>query len=297
MSQPYHSLEAELHDAFWDAEDEGSELALMTDFLKKHPGPALEIGSGSGRLMFPLLQQGFDLEGLELSADMRALGVIRANRLGVDAVVHPGDMTDWQPSRRYSALLATAFTLQLAADPGAVLRHWHTWLEDHGGLYLTVFMPLAELSGDLPEHSWYPDHEAILPDGRQGLLETRHRIDHDSRMIHRQHRYSLTACSRSIRTSPTSSPTPHAGLLSRLEATATITAAAPGPRQSDRRTHRLLRRLCHALRHRPLHRHRRLRQRHPRRASPPPSATKSPSSTSPRPSRKANPSGRTTSAA
>jgi SAM-dependent methyltransferase len=193
MSQPYHSLEAELHDAFWDAEDEGSELVLMTDFLKHHPGPALEIGSGSGRLMFPLCQQGFDLEGLELSDDMRALGRIRAEKLGVNAMVHAGDMTDWRPPRRYAALLATAFTLQLAADPAAVLRHWHTWLENHGGLYLTVFMPLAELSGDLPEHAWYPDHQAVLPDGRQGLLETRHRIDHQARIIHRQHRYSLAA--------------------------------------------------------------------------------------------------------
>ena len=44
------------------------------EFLKKFPGPALEVGSGSGRLMFPLLQMGFEIEGLELSADMLALG-------------------------------------------------------------------------------------------------------------------------------------------------------------------------------------------------------------------------------
>ncbi len=62
MSQPYHSLEAELHDAFWEADDDGSEVRLMAEFLKKHPGTALEIGSGSGRLMFPLLEMGFDVE-------------------------------------------------------------------------------------------------------------------------------------------------------------------------------------------------------------------------------------------
>ena len=47
---------------------------LMAAFLEKHPGPALEIGSGSGRLMFPLVQMGLDVEGLELSPDMLALG-------------------------------------------------------------------------------------------------------------------------------------------------------------------------------------------------------------------------------
>jgi SAM-dependent methyltransferase len=191
VSQPYLSLEAELHDAFWDAEDDGSEIRLMADFLKKHPGPALEIGSGSGRLMFPLLKQGFDIEGLELSPDMHALGEVRARNLGVDPVVHQGDMTSWQAPRRYASLLAPAFTLQLAPDPEATLRHWHGMLENHGGLYLTVFMPYAELLGDLPENEWYPDHQVTLPDGREGVLETRHRLDRSRQILHRQHRYSL----------------------------------------------------------------------------------------------------------
>jgi SAM-dependent methyltransferase len=192
VSQPYLSLEAELHDAFWDAEDDGSELRLMADFLKSHPGPALEVGSGSGRLMFPLLKQGFDIEGLELSPDMRTLGGIRAARLGVRPVVHEGDMSSWGMGRRYASLLAPAFTLQLAADPEATLRHWHDLLEDGGGLYLTVFMPYAELLGDLPENEWYPDHQAPLPDGRTGLLETRHRLDREKQLLHREHRYSLS---------------------------------------------------------------------------------------------------------
>jgi SAM-dependent methyltransferase len=192
VSQPYLSLEAELHDAFWEAEDDGSEVRLMADFLRKHPGPALEIGSGSGRLMFPLLEMGFEVEGLELSPDMRALGRIRAQALGLKPVVHAGDMTSWRPARRHAALLAPAFTLQLAADPAAVLRHWHGWLENHGGLYLTVFMPYAELEGALPENTWYPDHQAALPDGRIGLLETRHRLDRQRRILHREHRYSLS---------------------------------------------------------------------------------------------------------
>jgi SAM-dependent methyltransferase len=192
VAQPYLSLEAELHDAFWEAEDEASEVVLMAGFLQKHPGPALEIGCGSGRLMFPLLQDGMDVEGLELSDDMRALGKIRAEHLGVNPQVHAGDMTTWQPPRLYAALLAPAFTLQLAPDPGAVLRHWHGWLQNHGGLYLTVFMPYAELLGDLPENQWYPDHQADLPDGRRGMLETRHHLDRENQIIHREHRYSVT---------------------------------------------------------------------------------------------------------
>lgn len=164
----------------------------MADFLKHHPGPALEMGSGSGRLMFPLLAAGVEIEGLELSPDMRALGSLRAQRLGVKAMVHEGDMTCWDGGQRYSAVLAPAFTLLLAPDPEAALRHWHGLLADGGGLYLTVFMPYAELLGDLPENAWYPDHEATLPDGRKGRLETRHRLDREHQLLHREHRYALS---------------------------------------------------------------------------------------------------------
>jgi SAM-dependent methyltransferase len=192
MGQPYHSLEAELHDAFWEAEDEDSELGLMAEFLKKHPGPALEVGAGSGRLMTPLFKAGFDIEGLELSADMLALGRARADRLGVNPTVHAGDMTRWQAARRYAALLAPAFTLQLAPDPLAALLHWRGMLRNHGGLYLTAFIPYAELLGDLPENEWYPDHRVTLPDGREGILETRHHLDHGQQLLHREHRYSIS---------------------------------------------------------------------------------------------------------
>lgn len=192
MSQPYLSLEAELHDAFWDAEDDGSEVRLMTAFLKKFPGPALEIGAGSGRLMFPLLQMGLDVEGLELSRDMLELGNARARQMGIRPVVHEGDMSEWNGGRKFSALLAPAFTLQLAGDPAATLRHWHGLLEKGGGLYLTIFMPYAELLGDLPENEWYEDHKVTLADGREGVLKTRHTLDHQRQILEREHRYSLS---------------------------------------------------------------------------------------------------------
>ncbi|MES2477401.1 MAG: class I SAM-dependent methyltransferase [Verrucomicrobiota bacterium] len=191
MTQPYLSLEAELHDAFWDAEDDGSEVRLMADFLIQRPGLALEIGSGSGRLMFPLLELGFAVEGLELSEDMIALGRARAERMDLSPSVHQGDMTQWDDGRKFANVLAPAFTLQLASDAAAALLHWHELLEDGGGLYLTVFMPYAELLGDLPEDEWYEDHRVTLPDGREGLLETRHRLDLANQVVAREHRYTL----------------------------------------------------------------------------------------------------------
>ncbi|MBK1883840.1 class I SAM-dependent methyltransferase [Luteolibacter pohnpeiensis] len=196
MSQPYLSLEAELHDAFWAAEDDASEVSLMAAFLKQHPGPALEIGCGSGRLLLPLLQQGHEIEGLELSHDMLDLAKKSAAREGLKPTLHLGDMTCWPPQRKYASLLAPAFTLQLADDALATLRRWHGWLEKGGGLYLTIFIPFSEIEGDQPENTWYRDHEATLQDGRIAVMETRHEIDLAAKILRREHRYQISGDSR-----------------------------------------------------------------------------------------------------
>lgn len=189
MQQPYLSLEAEFHDAFWAADDDGSEVALMADFLARYPGRSLEIGCGSGRLLFPLVHMGFDVEGLELSEDMIRMAETTASSKGLKPSIHTGDMTSWTAGQRYEALLAPAFTFQLAADPAATLSHWRSMLEVGSGLYLTLFIPFAELEGEMEEHEWYPDHEAPLADGRTAKLDTRHEIDTETQVLRRWHRY------------------------------------------------------------------------------------------------------------
>lgn len=191
MGQPYESLEAELHDAFWAAEAENEELGLMRNFLRRHPGRALEIGCGSGRLLLPLAGEGFPIEGLDISADMLALARACGAEKEVFPTLHQADMETWEPEKIYSSVLAPAFTLQLAEDPEAVLRRWKSWLEPGGALFLTVFIPFAEIEGELPEGRWYHDHDAEFPDGRQGVLETRHRLDFDGRLVTRDHRYTM----------------------------------------------------------------------------------------------------------
>jgi len=189
----YLSLEAELHDVFWNAEGPPAELPWIEAFLQKHPGRALDVGCGSGRLLFPLLEKGFEVEGLELSPDMLAIARATAADRGLSPALHAGDMTAFASPEPYRALLVPAFTLQLAPDPAAALANFHRLLSPGGGLYLTVFRPDAELAGELPEHEWYPDYECVLPGGKIGLVETRHTLDRSRRLLHREHRHAIVS--------------------------------------------------------------------------------------------------------
>ena len=203
----YTSLEALLHDAFWAEEGEAAELPFMEQVLRDHPGLSLEVGCGSGRLLLPLLEKGFQVEGLELSRDMLDLCQKTAQDQGLSPALHEADMTVFDAGTRYASLLVPAFTLQLADDPSAALAHFHKLLAPGGVVYLSVFIPFAELHKELPEGEWYDDHSISWTEGRRATLETRHRLQRKERILTREHRYRILGKDGSIETEHISTQT------------------------------------------------------------------------------------------
>jgi len=185
----YQSLEASLHDVFWATEGPPAELPLMRSFLQEHPGKSLEIGSGSGRLLIPLCDEGFLVEGLESSPEMLALCQEKSDSLGI--TVHLGSMDEWSPDTHFASLMIPAFTIQLSLDPAAALLRFADWLQDGGTLYMSTFTPLAEMLGDLSAGEWYPDHQTELEDGNLAVIHTRHEIDATKQILDREHRYEI----------------------------------------------------------------------------------------------------------
>lgn len=185
----YSSLEASLHDVFWATDGPPIELPLLRDFLQNHPGRSLEVGCGSGRLLMPLFEEGFAVEGLELSQDM--LDLCRKNHPSSAVVLHHGSMDVWQGSQDYASIIIPAFTLQLSENPLVTLQHLKGLLADGGALYFSAFTPLAEIVGELPENEWYPDHFSPLDADRVATVHTRHGIDREAQVLLREHHYQI----------------------------------------------------------------------------------------------------------
>jgi SAM-dependent methyltransferase len=187
----YQSLEAELHDAFWHDLGPPAELPLLRGLLTRHPGPALEIGCGSGRLLFPLIQEGFPLEGLDNSPEMIRLAWEKARAENLAPILHQEELASHHPTSPYQALALPAFTLQLYPNPATALQDCHRLLAPSGGLYLTVFYPHAEDEGDFPEGERYLDHEIALPDGSEARIFTEHHLDREALTLTRIHDYEI----------------------------------------------------------------------------------------------------------
>ena len=187
----YDQLEAKLHDLFWAAEGQSEELALIEDFLQRYPGTALELGCGSGRLLTPLLGKGYLLEGLDNSHDM--LQLCQDNTAAFEPILHQASIEKFHTGSTYGAVTIPAFTLQLI-DPeqiSSVLANIHQHLHPGGGLYLSTFIPWAEITGELEEGSWYLDQEATTPEGNSARCYTSFEIRRISQILSREHRYEI----------------------------------------------------------------------------------------------------------
>ncbi len=75
------------------AEPEKRELAYFRAAITRHGEPALDLGCGTGRLLLPLLADGLDVDGVDISADMidrlrenaESAGIDVGGRLAVQA--------------------------------------------------------------------------------------------------------------------------------------------------------------------------------------------------------------------
>lgn len=187
----YNKLEASLHDVFWEAEGKSAEQPILENFLQAYPGTALELGCGSGRLLLPLLREGYLTEGLDSSQDMLALCRDRAGQLS--PVLHHASMEDFQTGTVYGAIAIPAFTLQLLSyeQTASALTNIREHLHPGGGLYFTTFIPWAEITGELEEGEWFLDQEAVLPNENIARCHTRFQIMRLSQQLTREHRYEI----------------------------------------------------------------------------------------------------------
>ncbi|NWK55396.1 class I SAM-dependent methyltransferase [Verrucomicrobiaceae bacterium N1E253] len=187
----YQNLEATLHDLFWSAHGADAELPIIKAFLNHYPGTVLELGCGSGRLMRPLRDDGYLVEGLDNAPEM--LELCRQLPEGEDLILHQAGMEDFDTGSKYGAIIIPAFSLQLVpfeqipAVFENILRH----LQPDGGLYLSTFIPWAEITGEVDEGEWYLDQESPMPDGRIARCHTQFSIERLNQVLIREHRYEI----------------------------------------------------------------------------------------------------------
>ena len=174
--EDYTELGAEVWDLFVRGEP-GRDDPFFRRVLEQHPGPALDVGCGTGRLLLPFLQAGHEVEGVDASADMLAILRRNAAELGLAPVVSQQRMQELDLPRTYRTIFVPCGSFQLVIDrkeAQEALRRFHTHLEPGGLLVLTLYNRWAELTEERIGE-WVKRGRAPLPNGTE--LEKHARVD------------------------------------------------------------------------------------------------------------------------
>ncbi len=104
----------------------------------------LDLPCGTGRILLPLLQEGVDIEGVDLSAEMLARLRQKAAELGLQPRVHQASFTDLRLERQFALIISpcNSFVHNLTVeDQIQSLRLCREHLLSGGLLVIDTFFP------------------------------------------------------------------------------------------------------------------------------------------------------------
>lgn len=189
----YTGLMARAWDPLRGDTSDWPDRALFRVLIDEMGQPVLDVGCGTGRLLLDFLEDGVDIDGIEISADMLALLRAKAAMAGlsVEGRIHQGPMESMDLPRRYRLVLVPSSSFQLLVDPVAAteaMRRFRAHLEPGG----TLVMPWIDLAHDHPDGAddVFED-EATLPDGSVIRRSYRAWYDAATRLESTEDRYQL----------------------------------------------------------------------------------------------------------
>ena len=150
-------------------ESRRADLAVYLGLAAAAPGPVLELGAGSGRLLAPLLAKGIDAYGLECDAESVAASRRRLEALGVPSERSlSGDMRDFDLGRRFASIFVVANTVSLLleqADVDAMLSCVRRHLAPDGAFVFDVSR-VEGFAWYAPPYVWRGEPEGVWVAGK-----------------------------------------------------------------------------------------------------------------------------------
>lgn len=119
--------------------------------LSKIGGRILEAAVGTGRLLVPLLEAGFNVEGLDNSEEMLAYCRRHCAERHLNPVLYYGDMTTLDLPGKFSAIIVTwgsFMLLETRARAIAALRAFAKHLEPNGRIFIDLEIPVEDFKSE-----------------------------------------------------------------------------------------------------------------------------------------------------
>jgi SAM-dependent methyltransferase len=169
VSWDYGRLVAEVYELDKPVGSTFPALRYYTRQLAGVTGRILEPATGTGRVLVPLLEAGFAVEGLDVSPDMLAVCRQRCRDRGLDPVLREADMTAVTEPGAYQAIIIPAGSIMLLDARDEAPRALAAFLESlsPGGRLILDVGVLELITGPAAMRYWARDpHLWTLQDMR-----------------------------------------------------------------------------------------------------------------------------------
>ena len=120
-------------------------------------GKVLEPATGTGRILIPLLEAGFDMEGFYSSIDMLTICCANCEVRGLTPKLFEANMESFNLDFKYDAIILPTGTFLLLNNREQsikALRNFHYHLSDGGKLILDLFLQTDISVGKVTTRTW-----------------------------------------------------------------------------------------------------------------------------------------------
>ncbi len=125
------------------------DLYFYQSFIEAHQ-PALEIGSGTGRLLLAYLKHGFKVEGIEPNQENNSLLLQKSRSLNLKPLIYSQNLQELNLDKKYKLIYLPLYIFQNIidrADAVNSLKLIYNHLEKNSLILISIFIPWNDPTG------------------------------------------------------------------------------------------------------------------------------------------------------
>jgi len=214
MKKPYKysGIEAASYDLIDELSD-FDDYPFYRFLIESNPGRVLDLGCGTGRILYRLAQEGIEVAGVDSSIEMLQICRTKLSSSGLDASLSQGDLRNFDLGSKFDSILIPGFTFQLLLDSrdiDACLDCCLSHLEPAGQLVLPTYFPWEMLDSGLVSKPLELRRESERDlNGERFVAWQGWEIDRFSQLLHLLNRFQHLDSSDRIKTEEDRSMTLH----------------------------------------------------------------------------------------
>ncbi|MEN2465601.1 class I SAM-dependent methyltransferase [Ornithinibacillus sp. JPR2-1] len=161
----YSKLSSEVYDIDKYIGLSFGDVEFYSERIEDCTGNILEPGVGTGRILIPLLERGFKVDGFDVSEEMLTICRHNCDIRGLNPNVFKANMESFSLEANYEAIIVPTGTFLLLhnrEDSLRALKNFYYHLQDGGRLIIDIFLPNDLTTTNVTTRTWETNDGGII---------------------------------------------------------------------------------------------------------------------------------------